>query len=142
MKEAHRGDRIRVNYNATFPRHEFPANDKKRSVEFTVGSHEVILGIEDAVVGMKEGEAREVILPSEKAFGPRKKELTVKVQKSNLPADFKPETGKKVRLTNGKEDEDKKFTISSIDNDTITLDANHPLAGLDLKFRLELEQVH
>ncbi len=140
MSEAQMGDKVHVQYRATFARKEFSRKQPAKEIEFTVGEHQVIPGLENAVVGMKEGETKEITIPAKYAYGQRRSELVITLRKSQLPSDVSPAVGKTLdlKIPGG---ERKHVQVVSSSDHTVTLDANHPLAGKSLKFNLEVLRV-
>jgi peptidylprolyl isomerase len=95
------------------------------------------LGLEEGIIGMEIGETRTITVPPEEGFGPKWKELMVEVEKTELPESVIPTVGKRlqVRKEGGSLVD---VTIADINEDTVILDANHPLAGETLTFDIEL----
>jgi peptidylprolyl isomerase len=106
-----------------------------------VGSGQVIPGFEKAIEGMKVGEKKTVTIPAAEAYGPHLDDMVVEVSRDKLPSDIEPKVGQMLSAT-GQNGEAIRFTITGIsDNGTVTLDANHPLAGKDLTFDIELVKI-
>lgn len=137
MLKACTGNRVRIAYKATMANRGFAQTDMARTAEFTLGKHQVITGIEQAVTGMEPGEEKEVIVPAELAFGARRPELVSNVARNRLPRELRPEIGRRVMMTteNGEKASAK---ITGISGENLTLDANHPLSGNDLRFEIKL----
>lgn len=151
MAQAKQGDRVRVNYTGRLTdgsivdSSEDCCDDESCShetgpLEFTIGEEEVIPGLEQALVGMQPGEKKTVEIPSDEAYGPRDEELVMEVPRSDLPAELNPEVGDVLEVTDDEEG-DFAVTVAAVTADTVTLDANHPLAGEDLVFDLELVEI-
>ena len=109
-------------------------------MEFIVGDGEVMPGIEKGVIGMEPWETKTIEIPPEEAFGSRRKELVIEVAKRDLPDKITPTMGQrlKMRHPDGGHIE---LMITDVKEETITLDANHPLAGHTLFFDLELVEI-
>jgi peptidylprolyl isomerase len=109
-------------------------------LEFTIGDGDVIPGFEQAVIGMKPGESKTVTIPAEEAYGPYDNDLVGEVARSELPEDIEPEVGMQLQgtLESGAVIQ---YTVIAISESTVTLDANHPLAGKDLTFDIELVEI-
>ncbi len=136
-----KGDTVRVHYIGTLEDGTvFDKTAESGPLEFIVGEGKLIPGFDDAVVGMRTGEKKTVKIPSERAYGPRIDDLEVALERANLPEDVKPEVGKKVRIGAG-EGAKTDFTITEVSDESVTLDANHPLAGQDLTFEIELVDI-
>ncbi len=138
MKIAKKGDTVRVHYvGKTKDGEVFDSSKGREPLEFRIGDKKMIPGFEAALVGMSEGSTKSVTLPSSEAYGPHDRTLISKVEKSLLPADLPISVG--TRLQIGDENDIPAIvTITDITESTITLDANHPLAGEDLAFDIEL----
>jgi peptidylprolyl isomerase len=109
-------------------------------LEFTIGEGHVIQGFEQAVVGMDLNETKTVKIPVDKAYGPHRDDLIVVVNRSQLPADSKPEIGEQLE---GRQPDGNIVvaTVIDVSDSSVTLDANHPLAGKDLTFDIQLVEV-
>jgi peptidylprolyl isomerase len=106
-------------------------------LRFTIGKGQVIAGFEQAVAGMNTGESKTVVIPVDQAYGPRRDDMIVTMDRSTLPADLTPQIGQRLELTQT-DDQTLLVTVTAVTDTTLTLDANHPLAGKDLTFDLEL----
>ena len=141
MNKVKDGDRVKIHYTGTLKDGEiFDTSRERQPLEFTVGNREMMPGLETGVIGMEAGEKKSVEVPPEEAYGPRKEELVVEVKKSNLPDHIEPSLGQRLQMQvdNGNHIE---LAITEIKEETITLDANHPLAGHTLFFDLELVEI-
>ncbi|MDZ7766845.1 MAG: FKBP-type peptidyl-prolyl cis-trans isomerase [Melioribacteraceae bacterium] len=141
MSEVKKGDKVQVHYTGKLgDGSEFDSSKGREPLEFEVGSQQVIKGFEEAVVGLKEGDTKTVDITSNEAYGPRMDEMVLKVEKSKLPEDFTPQMGQQLQLPqeNG---QNVIVTVTEITDDHIELDANHPLAGKDLTFDIELVKI-
>ena len=149
MAQAKNGDRVKVHYKGMLEGGEVfdtsICSDEACScdsapLEFTIGAGEVIPGFENAVVGMSEGEAKTFTVPVDEAYGKRNEELIVEVERSNVPAELTPEVGMRLEVT---QEDGREFPviITQVTDSHITLDANHPLAGRDLTFDIELVEI-
>lgn len=136
--QARNGDTVKVHYTARLENERVISTTKGRPpLEIRIGSGKCILGLEQGIIGMAIGETRTITVLSEKAFGPKWEELMVEVDKSELPDSVTPTVGKRLQVRKeGRGLVD--VTIAAINEDTITLDANHPLAGAMLTFDIEL----
>ncbi len=111
-------------------------------LEFTIGAGDIFPAIEQAVIGMAPGEKRTVRLTSEEAYGEHNEEMVFEMPRSELPEGLEPEEGEFLELA-GDDDEEEGFPVwvTSITDETIVLDGNHPLAGQALNFELELIEI-
>jgi peptidylprolyl isomerase len=142
MSKVHFGDTVKVHYTGKLESGKVLATSKgKDPLLVNIGSRKHISGFEKSLVGMKPGETKTITVPPEEAHGPKKEELIVKgVSKNRLPEGITPDIGKAVWVL--KEDGDRiKMTITEMGSKTVTLDANHPLAGQTLIFNLRLIEI-
>ncbi len=141
MPQVKKGDTVRVEYIGTLE--DGTVFDKTAGsvpLEFIVGEGKLIPGFDDAVLGMRVGEKKNVKIPSDRAYGPRIEDLEVALERANLPGDVKLDIGRKVKVGAGEEAKTD-FTITEVSDKSVTLDANHPLAGQDLTFEIELVDI-
>lgn len=132
------GDTVRVHYTGRLEDGTvFDSSENREPLEFTVGSGEVIPGFDQAVTGMEPGETKSAVIPPEQAYGPRRDELVVTVDRDRLPQGIEPRVGQRLAV---QQQDGRQFqvTVTKVSDDTITLDANHQLAGEKLTFELEL----
>lgn len=138
MSEATNGDTVQVHYTGRIDDGTvFDSSQDREPLAFTLGSGKVIPGFEAAVVGMKEGEEKTVTIPSGEAYGPRSDELVHKVERTRLPADLDPEVGQHLHLQTP-DGQTVQVQVVQVSDEEVHLDANHPLAGQDLTFDIEL----
>lgn len=137
MQQAREGDTVRVHYTGTLADGEvFDSSRDGDPLEFTLGSGQVIPGFDEAVAGMAPGEEKTVTIAAEDAYGDRRDELMLRVPRDEFPSDVTPEPGDQFEVSQG----EGRFlvTVAEVGDDTVVLDANHPLAGQDLTFTLGL----
>jgi peptidylprolyl isomerase len=141
MTQAKRGDTVKVHYTGSLSDGtEFDSSRGRDPLEFQLGQGSVIPGFENAVLGMSPGDTKTVTLPAEAAYGARHDHLKQDVPRSAIPDEIELETGMVLRAR-GPEGQNLSFTVVSFDDDKATIDGNHPLAGRDLTFALELVDV-
>jgi peptidylprolyl isomerase len=136
--EATEGDKVRVHYTGMLP--DGTVLDSSRGgdpLEFTLGRGEVIPGIEHAIEGMSLGESKSIWVTSDEAYGPHQDDLMLMVEKSRFPEHIQPEPGQRLRMRR-QGVPPVMVTVVDVMDDDVILDANHPLAGRDLTFDLEL----
>ncbi|KKW42055.1 MAG: Peptidyl-prolyl cis-trans isomerase [Candidatus Magasanikbacteria bacterium GW2011_GWA2_56_11] len=117
----------------------FDSSRDRDPLEFTVGSGQVIAGFDEAVAGLAVGESRTVRIPAAKAYGHRRPEMVAMVDRNRFPAGMEFAVGNKLQLPG-----DAGLlivTVTDISGETVTLDANHELAGKDLTFDVELVEI-
>ncbi len=140
MAQAQTGTTVRVHYTGKLDDGTvFDSSRDREPLEFTVGSGQVIPGFDNAVEGMAAGAAKTVTIPAEQAYGARRDELMLRVDRSQFPEDANPEVGQQFQMSQG--GQNFVVNVADVDGDQVTLDANHPLAGRDLTFELEVVEV-
>jgi FKBP-type peptidyl-prolyl cis-trans isomerase 2 len=140
-KTAATGDTVRVHYTVNKTNGEAVESTLDgEPFSFTLGQDQVIPGFEQAVLGMKTGEKKTVTIPSDQAYGEYQADLVFDVGNDELPEDLVPEVGMMLQASNN-DGSIVSFTIIAVAETTVTLDGNHPLAGEDLVFEIELVEV-
>lgn len=141
MQQAQDGDKVKVHYQGTLRTGEtFDSSEGREPLEFTVGSGQVIRGFDQGVRGMSVGDKKQLEIPVEDAYGEKSQELIIEFPKSQFPNDMTPEVGQQLMMSNGS-GQSFPVTIKEIKEETVLLDANHPLAGQDLIFNIELVEI-
>jgi peptidylprolyl isomerase len=141
MTQAKQGDTVKVHYTGRFK--DGTVFDSSRGgdpLEFQLGAGHVIPGFDAGVTGMNIGDKREVEIPAEQAYGPYHAELAGEIERDRLPPDITPEVGMVLQMMHPS---GMPFNVQvvGVEDDKIKLDANHPMAGKDLIFDLELVEV-
>jgi peptidylprolyl isomerase len=137
-KKVQNGDKIKVHYTGKYEDGQvFDSSVDRDPLEVEVGTAQVIRGFEDALVGMEKGEKKTVTIPPEQGYGQHDPALLIEIPNSNVPENMTPEVGMKLRLTDDK-GKSVLVVVKEIGENSIKLDANHPLAGKVLVFDLEL----
>ena len=139
MSQVKNGDTVKVHYTGTLADGTvFDSSLEREPLEFTLGEGQLIPGFEKTVLGMSAGESRTVTIPAEEAYGPYREEMVLEVPRTQLPADMQPQVGMQLQI--GEEQgEGMVVQITQVSDSNITLDANHPLAGKDLTFNIQLQ---
>jgi peptidylprolyl isomerase len=141
MAQAKQGDKVRVHYTGTFDDGTvFDTSADRGPLEFTVGSGQVIQGFDRALIDMEPGQKKTVNIPVEEAYGPRIEDLVAEIGRDRLPANIELEVGQQLQLSLA-EGEEAIVLVVDLSETTVTLDANHPMAGFDLTFELELVEI-
>ena len=138
MSKVNQGDTVKVHYTGKLEDDSvFDSSLEREPLQFTLGKGQLIPGFEDAVIGMEPGDKKSVKIPVDKAYGPRRDDMMVKVKKDEFPNDVDPEVGQQLQVSqsNGQAFN---VIVTDIGDEEVTLDANHPLAGQDLVFDIEL----
>jgi peptidylprolyl isomerase len=141
MTQAKPGDTVRIHYTGTLADGtEFDSNVGGEPLEFTLGSGQIIAGLDTGITGMEEGETATVSVAPEEAYGPHDPAKVQKVERDRVPdeIDLRPGMQLGARAESGQQIT---FTVVDIADDEITIDANHPLAGKELNFEVELVEV-
>lgn len=163
MAQAQKGNKVKINYTGTLPDgtvfdstlessgcdhddcHTDDCEDdtcgcESGPMELTIGAGELFPPIDEALVGMAPGEKKTVLIPAKDAFGEYEEEKVFTVPRSDLPDDLDPTVGEELVLTN-EDDEELGVAVVEVSGDSVTFDANHPLAGEDLTFEIELLEI-
>jgi peptidylprolyl isomerase len=141
MDTVERGDTVKVHYTGRLENGMvFDCTTSNSPLIFIIGEGELIPGFEEAVMGMKEGESKKVKVPADKAYGPYHKDLAMVVDHDQLPEDFEPEVGEQLEMPH-EMGYPIVYTVTQVSESTVTLDANHILAGKDLIFEIQLVEI-
>ncbi len=141
MAEVQDGDNVKIHYTGKFDDGTvFDSSHGREPLEFTVGEHALIPGFEKAVLGMEPGQTKETRIVSEDAYGPHHDNLVIRIGREEFPPDIEPQVGQVLQIR-GDGEHPFPVTITHADEQSVTLDANHPLAGRDLNFEIEVISV-
>jgi peptidylprolyl isomerase len=141
MSQAHMGDRVKVHYVGTLADGSvFDETEQGVPLEFTMGGQEVVPGFEEALVGMQPDETRTVTIPAEEAYGPRRDEMVAHVERERFPGNPAFRIGQQLQITQ-KDGQKLVARVTGVTPTTVTIDANHPLAGQDLTYRITLVSI-
>ena len=141
MEEVKTGDKIKVHYHGKLNNGDtFDSSEGREPLEFTVGEGQVIKGFDDGVKGMKVGDKKTIEIPVVDAYGEKNKEMLIEFPMTQFPPDMKPEEGMQLMMNNGA-GQSFPVVVAEVKDDSVILDANHPLAGHDLTFDLELVSI-
>ena len=141
MAQVKSGDKIKVHYHGKLNTGEtFDSSEGRDPLEFEVGSGMVIKGFDDGVTGMSVGEKKTVNIPFDEAYGPVNPEMVLEMPKDRFPKDMELEKGMPLMMSD-QQGQQFQVTIVEIKEEAVMLDANHPLAGKDLTFDLELVEI-
>jgi len=141
MAQAKQGDTVRVHYTGTLDDGTmFDTSADREPLEFTIGGGQVIVGFDIAVLDMAPGEKRVSVIPALEAYGEHSLELVTDVDRERFPADMELEIGQQLQV--GLPDNQQAIVmIVDLSDTAVTLDANHPLAGQQLTFEIELVEI-
>lgn len=141
MAQAKAGDTVRIHYTGTLDDgSQFDSSVGRGPLEFTLGSGQVIPGFDSGVTGMEVGEKKTIHIPCAEAYGEFNPAAQQDVPRDQIPADIPLEVGTQLQMQapNGQV---MPVKVAAVTDETVTLDANHPLAGQDLTFALELVEI-
>lgn len=134
-------DTVKVHYTGTLSNGQvFDTSEGKEPLEFTLGQGQLIPGFENGVIGMEVEESKTVNIPFGEAYGERVPELIQEVPKAQLPEEIKPEVGMQL-MSQTPDGRQTPLVITEVKEETITVDANHPLAGQDLTFDITVVSI-
>ncbi len=141
MSKAVKGSKVKVHYTGTLTDNTvFDSSLEREPLEFTVGAGQMIEGFDVAVEGMAVGDKKQVTIPADKAYGPVDNEAILNVPKTNLPEGIEPQVGMQLQASSP-DGRTQMLVITEVKETEVVLDANHPLAGQDLIFDIELVEV-
>ena len=161
MATVKQGDKVRINYTGTLEDGSiFDTTIKEAGccdddsdccdddgcgcesgpMEMTLGNEDFFLQVEEALIGMAPGEKKTVVIPAEDAFGEYDEDEVFAISREQLTGEIVPEVGMELELT-GDDDEPVEVVVVEVSEDTITVDANHPLAGENITYEIELLEI-
>jgi FKBP-type peptidyl-prolyl cis-trans isomerase 2 len=141
MQQVKKGDTVSVHYHGKLnDGSTFDSSEGRAPLEFTAGNGQVIKGFDDAVLDMQVGDKKTVNIPVHEAYGERNQEMMVKVPRTDFPQDMTPEIGMELQMS---DEQGHVFpvVVAEVHEDSVLLDANHPLAGQELTFDIELVSI-
>lgn len=141
MAHAQEGSTVKVNYTGKLEDGTvFDTSENREPLTFTIGEGKVIPGFEQAVTGMEPGESKTEKLAPEQAYGPRRDDMVMEMERDQIPDNVEAQEGQELqlRLQNG---QTVPVVITKLSDESVTIDANHPLAGKTLVFDIELLDV-
>lgn len=142
MSQVKKDNTVKVHYTGKLTNGEvFDSSAGREPLEFTVGAGQMIPGFENGILDMKLNEKKTIEIPASEAYGERRDELLQEVPKSQLPEEIKPEVGMPLmaQLPDGGQQQ---LVIAEVREESIVVDANHPLAGKDLVFDVEVVEIN
>ena len=141
MEVAKKGNRVKVHYTGKLQDGTiFDSSIEREPLEFVIGDGNMIKGFDQAVEGMQTGETVTANIPSSEGYGERRPDMMVEVPIDQVPENINPAVGQQlsVQQANG---QTMPVVVTAVSEDKITLDANHPLAGKDLTFEINLVEI-
>ena len=141
MSEAKKDNVVKVHYTGKLDNGQvFDSSKDREPLEFKIGEGKLIPGFEKGVIGMKLEESKTIKIPYSEAYGDKKQELMIEVQNQQLPEELKPEIGMEL-VSKRPDGQEQIVKIAEVKEASIVVDANHPLAGQDLTFEIELVDI-
>lgn len=141
MQEVKSGDTVKVHYHGKLTDGTtFDSSEGRDPLEFEVGSGSVIAGFDNGVTGMKVGDKKTINIPVDEAYGQIQDDLLMEFPIDRFPSDMQAEVGMELNMSNGA-GQNFPVIITEVRDNSVVLDANHPLAGEDLIFDLELVEI-
>ncbi|MDQ6608674.1 MAG: peptidylprolyl isomerase [Bacteroidota bacterium] len=141
MQQAKEGDKVKVHYHGRLQNGEtFDSSKDRDPLEFTVGAGQMIKGFDEGVKGMQVGDKKTVEIGADDAYGQKEDSNLIEFPKDQFPPEMNPEPGHQLMLSN---DQGQQFpvVIKEVKEASVILDANHPLAGQDLIFDIEMVEI-
>jgi peptidylprolyl isomerase len=141
MQQVKSGDTVRVHYHGKLTDgSSFDSSEGREPLEFTVGQGQVIKGFDDAMMDMQPGQKKTVQIPVDEAYGQRSSDMMIPYPRAEFPDDMEPEVGMALQM-HDPEGNVHQVVIAELNDENVILDANHPLAGQDLVFEIELVSI-
>ena len=141
MTQAKSGDTVRIHYTGTLDDGtQFDSSAGRDPLEFALGGGQVIPGFDKAVDGMTVGDSKTVTIPPEDAYGQRHDQLVQQVPRTALPEDMEPAVGMHLQ-SQSPDGQVMNLVVAEVGEESVMLDANHPLAGQALTFSIELVEI-
>ncbi|WP_300013050.1 peptidylprolyl isomerase [uncultured Roseobacter sp.] len=141
MTQVKTGDTVGIHYTGTLlDGTKFDSSEGRDPLEFEVGSGQIIPGLDEALPGMSVGDKKTVEVPCVDAYGPINPEMRKAVPREGIPDDVPLDIGTQLNVQTP-EGQAMQVMVVAVDDATVTIDANHPLAGQDLKFDIELMSI-
>jgi peptidylprolyl isomerase len=141
MSKAKNGNTVKVHYTGKLDDGSvFDSSFEGDPIQFKIGEEKLLLDFEKAVVGMNVGESKTIQIEPNNAYGPYHDKLVMPVNRDQLPSDLEPKVGQHLETTM-KDGQSIVFLVTEVNDASVTLDANHPLAGKDLTFDIQLMEI-
>lgn len=142
MTQVKTGDTVRIHYTGTLSDgSKFDSSEGRDPLEFEVGSGQIIPGLDKEIPGMAVGDRKTVTIASEEAYGPANPAAMQPVPRQSIPAEIPLEVGLQLQVQ-APDGQVIPARVAEMNDETVTLDMNHPLAGKDLTFAIELVSIN
>jgi len=141
MTQAKSGDTVKVDYTGRLDDGSvFDTTENREPLQFVLGQEQLITGFQKAILGMSPGDSKTVKLAPEEAYGPRRDEMILAIDRASFPVDVEPQVGQQLQLKQS-DGSPVGATVAEVTESAVTVDANHPLAGQTLTFEISLLEV-
>ena len=141
MVQAKPGDTVKIHYTGKLDDGTvFDSSVNREPLEFTLSGGQVIPGFDEAVLGMSPGESKTQKIPMDQAYGPHREEMVLEISRQQIPSELEPEVGQQLQVQQENGQTIPVF-VTEVTESNVTLDANHPLAGEDLTFDIQLVEI-
>jgi peptidylprolyl isomerase len=141
MQQAKKGDTVKIHYHGRLTDGTtFDSSEGREPLEFELGGGQVIPGFDLGVTGMAIGEKKTINIPAAEAYGEKNEEMILEFPRAQFPEDMVPEIGMQLNMSNS-QGQNFPVVIVEVKEEVVMLDANHPLAGKELIFDLELVEI-
>ncbi len=141
MVQAKPGDTVKIHYTGRLDDGTvFDSSVNREPLEFTLSGGQVIPGFDEAVLGMSPGESKTQKIPMDQAYGPHREEMVLEISRQQIPPELEPEVGQQLQVQQENGQTIPVF-VTEVTESNVTLDANHPLAGEDLTFDIQLVEI-
>jgi len=141
MQQVKKGDTVKVHYHGKLTSGEtFDTSSGRDPLQFEVGGGMVIKGFDSGVMGMEVGQKKTINIPVDEAYGPRSEEMIIEFPRERFPAELEIAEGTQLMMSN-ESGQNFPVIVAEIKENSVLLDANHPLAGEELIFDLELVEI-
>lgn len=141
MSQVKQNDTVRVHYTGKLTDGQiFDSSLEREPIEFTMGQGQLIPGFEKGLLDMQVNEKKTIEIPADEAYGQPRQELIQEVDKNQLPEEIKPEPGMGL-VSKSPDGREMNLVVKEVKEDSIVVDGNHPLAGKDLIFDLEVVEI-
>ena len=141
MSQVKQNDTVKVHYTGKLADGQvFDSSLEREPIEFTMGQGQLIPGFEKGLLDLKVNEKKTINIPAEEAYGSPREELIQEVEKSRLPEEIKPEPGMGL-VSKSPDGKEVNLVVKEVKEESIVVDGNHPLAGKDLIFDLEVVEI-
>ncbi len=141
MSKVKANDTVKVHYTGKLQNGEiFDSTESRGPLKVTLGQGSLIPGFENGLLDMGVNEKKTITIPKEEAYGEVREELFQAIQNTDIPEEIKPEVGMGL-VARGQDGSERQLRVTEVKEDHIVVDANHPLAGHDLTFELQVVEI-